>query len=294
MVISKLCRYIVMTCCLAAVGAYAQEKHPFSVHDMLAMERISDPQVSPNGNLVAFVLRTIDLEANKGRSDIWLVGLDGTGLRQLTEDAANDSAPRWSANSQSIYFLSTRSGTSQVWKINIHDQSLKQITDQPLGVSNLILSPDGKWLAFSMEVFVDCPDTECTEKKLKEIEERKATGIVFEKLFIRHWDTWKDGRRSHVFVKDIDGGTAIDVMKGMDADSPSKPFGGVEDMAFTADGEGIVFSARDVGRTEAWSTDFDLYYSPVDGSKAPQCLTEENEAWDGNPLFSPRIGRAHV
>ena len=287
MFILRVCRYIVMMCCLASVGAHAQEQHPFSVRDMLAMERISDPQVSPNGNLVAFVLRTIDLEANKGRSDIWLVGLDGTGLRQLTEDAANDSAPRWSANSQSIYFLSTRSGTSQVWKINIHDQSLKQITDQPLGVSNLILSPDGKWLAFSMEVFVDCPDTECTEKKLKEIEERKATGIVFEKLFIRHWDTWKDGRRSHVFVKDIDGGTAIDVMKGMDADSPSKPFGGVEDMAFTADGEGIVFSARDVGRTEAWSTDFDLYYSPVDGSKAPQCLTEENEAWDGNPLFSP-------
>jgi dipeptidyl aminopeptidase/acylaminoacyl peptidase len=278
---------MVMTCCLAAVGAYAQEKHPFSVHDMLAMERISDPQVSPNGNLVAFVLRTTDLEANKGRSDIWLIGLDGTGLRQLTEDPAGDSAPRWSANGQSIYFLSTRSGDSQVWKINIHDRSLKQITKQPLGVSNLILSPDGKRLAFSMEIFVDCPDIECTEKRLREIEERKATGIVFDRLFIRHWDTWKDGRRSHIFVRAIDGGTAIDVMKGMDADSPSKPFGGVEDMAFTADGEGIVFSARDVGLTEAWSTDFDLYYSPVDGSKAPQCLTEENEAWDANPLFSP-------
>jgi len=254
---------------------------------MLAMERISDHQVSPNGNLVAFVLRTIDLEANKGRSDIWLIGPDGTGLRQLTEDPASDSAPQWSANGQSIYFLSTRSGSSQVWEINIHDRSLKQITDQSLGVSNLVLSPDGKRLAFSMEVFADCSDIECTEKRLKEIEERKATGIVFDKLFFRHWDTWKDGRRSHIFVRTIDGGTAVDAMKGMDADSPAKPFGGVEDVAFTADGKGIVFSARDVGRAEAWSTDFDLYYSPVDGSKAPQCLTEKNEAWDAHPLFSP-------
>jgi dipeptidyl aminopeptidase/acylaminoacyl peptidase len=76
-------------------------------------------------------------------------------------------------------------------------------------------------------------------------------------------------------------------MKGMDADCPSIPFGGVEDMAFTPDSQGIVFSARNVGRIEAWSTDFDLYYSPADGSKAPRCLTEENEAWDANPLFSP-------
>ena len=237
MFILRVCRYIVMMCCLASVGAHAQEQHPFSVRDMLAMERISDPQVSPNGDLIAFVLRTTDLEANKGRTDIWLVSLNGTELRKLTEDPANDSDPRWSANGQSIYFLSTRSGSSQVWKINIHDQSLKQITDQPLDVSNLILSPDGTRLAFTMEVFVDCPDIECTEKRLKEVEEEKATGIVFDKLFIRHWDTWKDGRRSHIFVRPIDGGTAIDVMKGMDADSPSKPFGGVEDMAFTPDGE---------------------------------------------------------
>jgi dipeptidyl aminopeptidase/acylaminoacyl peptidase len=273
---------------LTAGGSYALEKHPFSVHDMLAMERISDHQVSPDGNQVAFVLRTTDLEANEGRTDIWLVGHDGTGLGQLTKDSASDFAPRWSADGKSVYFLSTRSGSSQVWKINIHDQSLKQITDLPVDVGNLILSPDGKQMAFSMEVFVDCPDhIECTEKRLKEIEERKTTGIVFDKLFIRHWDTWKDGRRSHIFVRAINGGEIVDVMKGMDADCPAKPFGGVEEMAFTADGKGIVFSARDVGRTEAWSTDFDLYYTPIDGSRAPQCLTEQNKAWDAHPLFSP-------
>ncbi len=287
MFISKLYKYIAITCCFAVVGAYAQEKHSFSVHDMLAMERIGDHQISPDGSLIAFVLRTTDLEANKGRSDIWLASLNGTGLRQLTEDPANDSAPRWSSDGQNIYFLSARSGSFQVWKINILDRSVSQITNQPLGVSNLILSPNGKRLAFSMEVFVDCSDIECTEKRLKETEERKSSGIVYEKLFFRHWDTWKDGRRSHVFVRPVDGGRAIDVMEGMDADCPSKPFGGVEEMTFTPDGEGIVFTARNVGRMEAWSTDFDLYYSPVDGSKAPQCLTEQNEAWDTYPSFSP-------
>ena len=94
------------------------------------------------------------------------------------------------------------------------------------------------------------------------------------RLFVRHWDTWEDGRRSHLFVRPVAGGDAVDVMKGMDADTPSQPFGGPEEIAFTPDGKGIVFAARDVGRAEAWSTDFDLYYAPVDGSAAPKCLTE--------------------
>jgi dipeptidyl aminopeptidase/acylaminoacyl peptidase len=84
-----------------------------------------------------------------------------------------------------------------------------------------------------------------------------------------------------------DGGRAVDVMQGMDADTPSRPFGGAEEITFTPDSKGIIFTARDVGRSEPWSTDFDLYLVPVDGSESPKCLTAENEAWDTNPLFSP-------
>ena len=93
----------------------AQESHPFTIHDMLAMDRISDPQVSPDGTRIVFGLRKTDLEANRGRSDLWLIAPDGSGLRQLTSHEASDGNARWSVDGQTIFFLSSRSGSSQVW-----------------------------------------------------------------------------------------------------------------------------------------------------------------------------------
>jgi Tol biopolymer transport system component len=104
---------------------------------------------------------------------------------------------------------------------------------------------------------------------------------------MRHWDTWADGRRSHLFVVAVAGGEPVDVMNAMDADAPSKPFGGNDEYAFTPDGAGIVFAARDVAREEAWSTNFDLFLAPVDGSSPPKNLTKANLAWDTSPAFSP-------
>jgi len=254
---------------------------------MLAMERISDPQASPDGKWVVFTLRSTDLEANKGRTDIWMVGIDGKGLRQLTHNPAADHSARWLPDGSAVLFLSTRSGSSQAWKIRVDGGEAKPVTDQPLDIGNLVISPDGSHIAFSMSVFVDCEDLDCTTKRLEERENAKASGIVFDHLFIRHWDTWKDGRRQHVFVMPTGGGDATDIMRGMDADSPTIPWGGSEEITFTPDGGSVVFCARDVGREEAWSMDSDLYEAPIDGSKAPECLTEANEAWDTNPVFSP-------
>ncbi len=262
------------------------ETHPFSVQDMLAMDRISDSRVSPDGKWVLFNVRETDLKANRGRTDIWLVGKDGSGLRRLTSHPAADFSARWSPCGKCVFFLSTRSGSSQVWRIRIDGGEAEQITHLPLDVGNLIVSPAGGILGVTMEVFPG-QSIEDTVQKLEEIEKRQATGRLYEKLFVRHWDTWSDGRRSHLFVVPIGGGEAVDVMPSMDADTPSKPFGGPEEIAFTPDGEGLVFTARDVGREEAWSTDFDLYYAPVDGSAAPRCLTEANQAWDTMPVFSP-------
>lgn len=264
----------------------AETPHPFSVHDMLAMDRISGVQVSPDGQWIAFVLRKTDLEANKGRTDLWLVGTDGKGLRRLTADPAADYNPCWSKNGKTIYFLSSRSKSSQVWKIAVEGGEAFQVTKLPLDVGNLMISPDGTKMAFTMEVF---PNTsvEQTKKKLEEIEDSKVSGRIYTRIFIRHWDTWVDGRRSHIFVMPIDGGTPMDVMKTMDADSPLKPFGGSEEFTFTPDSKGIVFTAANSGREEAWSTNFDLFLALADGSAAPKCLTEENKAWDTNPVFSP-------
>ena len=262
------------------------DTHPFFVHDMLAMDRISDSRISPDGKWVLFNVRETDLEANRGRTDLWLVGTVGKGLRRLTSHPAADFNARWSPCGKLIYFLSTRSGSSQVWRIRVDGGEAGQVTGLPLDAGNLLVSPSGAHLALTMDVFPG-QSVEATAQKLEAIEKRKESGRIYEKLFVRHWDTWSDGRRSHLFTVPIEGGEAKDLMPGMDADTPSKPFGGPEEIAFTPDGKGIVFTARDAGREEAWSTDFDLYYVPVDGSAAPRCLTETNEAWDTTPAFSP-------
>ncbi len=265
----------------------AENPHPFTVHDLLAMDRISGPRVSPDGKRIVFSLRVTDLDANKGRTDLWLLNADGTGLRRLTSDPAGSSDPAWHPDNRTVYFLSPRSGSSQAWKIAADGGEAVQVTDLPLDVNAFRLSPDGRAVALAIDVFPGLPPAD-TRKKIDEMKSGKASGKIFEKLFVRHWDTWNDGRRSHVFILPSDGkGTPVDIMPLMDADAPTKPFGGVEEIAFTPDGKGIVFTAKNAGREEAWSTDYNLYLAPLDGSRPPACLTESNRAWDTAPVFSP-------
>ncbi|MEJ2085069.1 MAG: S9 family peptidase [Acidobacteriota bacterium] len=275
-----------LTTLWSAVGV--AETKPFTAQDLVEMERISDPAVSPDGDRLVFVRRSTDLTANRAQTDLWLVATDGSGLRQLTSHEANDSNPRWAADGSKVYFLSSRSGSSQVWKIASDGGEASRVTDLPFDVGNLVLSSAAGPIAVTIDVFVDCPDLQCSRKRFEELENRQISGRLYEQLFVRHWDTWKDGTRSHLFVVPSEGdGEPIDVTRGRDADVPSKPFGGTDEIAFTPDGEGIVFTMRDVGATEPWSTDFDLYYAPVDGSREPDCLTEDNQAWDTGPIFSP-------
>jgi dipeptidyl aminopeptidase/acylaminoacyl peptidase len=277
--------------CLASglflpVAASFAEPHPFDVRDLIAFERLSEPRVSPDGAAVLFTVSSLDLAANKRRTDLWLVGTDGAGLRQLTRDPNADTSGTWSPDGRTIYFLSTRSGSSQVWKLPLAGGEAQQVTTLPLDVGSFVLSPDGSRLALSLEVYPGSTPAE-TRKRLDEAAARPATGRTYDQLFIRHWDSWADGRRSHLFVLPVAGGDPVDVMRAMDADAPSKPFGGSDEYTFTPDGRSIVFGARNAGREEAWSTNFDLFVAPVDGSVAPRNLTAGNPAWDAYPAFSP-------
>ena len=270
----------VLACiCLLAASATAEEAtHPFNVHDLVTMDQLSDPQVSPDGQTIVFVRRTTDLEADRGRTDLWAVGVDGSRLRRLTTHEESESNPRWSADGDSVFFLSTRSGSSQIWRIPLAGGEAQQVSDLALDVGNLVVSPDGSHLAFTLEVFPDCPGSEpgegeqrgkekhlhgsavdpegghavvaCTEERLAERREGKSTGRVYDRIFVRHWDTWKDGRRSHLFVMPANGehgGHLHHVTPGLDADVPSKPFGGPEEIAFAPDGRSLVFAARVAG-----------------------------------------------
>jgi dipeptidyl aminopeptidase/acylaminoacyl peptidase len=265
------------------------DTHPFGVRDLVAFDRLAEPRVSPDGTRIVFAVSSVDLDANKRRSHLWLVATDGTGSRPLTRGDASDSSATWSPDGRTIYFLSTRSGSSQVWRLPLDGGEAQPVTSLPLDVGSFRLSPDGARLALSMEVFPGTTPAE-TKQRLDAGAAKKATGVLHDRLFFRHWDSWTDGRRSHVFVVPVTGGDPVDVMKAMDADSPSKPFGGSEEYTFTPDGKAIVFGARDVGREEAWSTNFDLFVAPIDGSVAPRNLTPTNQAWDAYPVFSPDGG----
>ena len=270
-----------------ALAAAPAAPHAFTVHDLVAMQRLSDPQPSPDGKQIAFVLRTTDLEANKGRTDLWMVGADGAGLRQLTFTPEGESSPRWAPDGKSIFFLSTRGGASAVWRLPLDGGEARKVSASPLDVNAFVLSPDGTKLAMAVDVFPDCPTLECSQKRLDEKDKRKATGQLFTRLYVRHWDQVNDGRRSHLFVASADGGAAVDVMKGMDADAPTKPWGEVDEIAWTPDGKALVFTAKDDGASEAWSTNYDLFLTLADGSAAPKRLTTPNKAWDTSPAFAP-------
>jgi dipeptidyl aminopeptidase/acylaminoacyl peptidase len=167
----------------SAVWCVAGTTHPFSVQDMQAMDRISDPQVAPDGQWVAFVVRKTDLDANRGRTDLWLVRTDGTGLRQLTTDPEADANPRWGPDSRTLWFVSGRSGSAQVRRIRIDGGEAEQVTKEPLDVGNLIVARDGQHLAFTMDVFLDANGPEGTKKELDVIEHNKSSGRIFDRLY---------------------------------------------------------------------------------------------------------------
>ncbi len=269
---------------LLAVPAAAAGPHPFGIHDMLAMDRIADPRVSPDGSRVAFAVSVTDLAANRRRSSLWLAPTDGGPARRLTT-AGSDSQPRWSPDGKALYFVSGRSGSAQVWKLSFSGGEAEQVTDLPLDVDALEVAPGGDFLVVAMAVFPNTSPAD-TKARLEAKEKSKATGMVYDSLFFRHWDTWANGTRNHLFVYDLAKRQARDLMPAMDADCPTAPFGGSEDYALSPDGGTLVFSAKNVGREEAWSTNFDLYAVKVDGSAAPVKLTT-NPAWDAAPRFSP-------
>jgi len=280
---------------LAAISV-AAEPHPFSVMDMLAMDRISDPQVSPDGKLVAFSVSVTDLEANRRRSDIYVSTLDGSSVRRMTSNPASDTQPRWSPDGKSLFLVSSRVDSPQVWRLSLEGGEAEQVTKLPLGIDALKVSPDGKALLFSMAVFPGKSPAE-TRQMLDAKEKSKATGMLFDRLFIRHWDTWEDGTRNHLFVYPLPSGPARDLMPAMNADCPGKPFGGPEEFAVSPDGKTIVFTAQSGG--------FVLCTVPVGedaGMSLPkpgsaEAIRGEDPSWAPNSrtvIFTRRVGDRRV
>jgi len=276
---------------LLAVPAFGRGLEP---SDLASLARLSDPQVAPDGTAVAFVVTETNLETNNRQSDVWLLDLTRPEARprRLTDHPGNDNEPQWSPDGKWLWFLSSRSGSRQVWRVRPDGGRAHQVTDYPVGVANLRVGPQGGRIAFTAEVFPDCGTLACTAGRLREKGTDYGTGRHYERLFVRHWDTWEDGRRSVLFSVAIgpDGkaaGEPVAVSGRLDGDVPPVPFGGREEFVFSPDGETLFFTLREAGRSEPWSTNLDVFRAPADGSAPPVNLTRANRATDRNPLVSP-------
>ena len=258
----------------------------FTYSDMIAANRLGDPQVSPDGKRVVYSVTTTDVAANARKSALFVLDLAGGEPQRLaiSDDGANTA--RWGSDGR-LYFLSGKSGSSQVWSVGPDLTTPVQVTDLPLDVNAYRISPDAGKVAVSLSVYPDCADLACTVDRAKSVSERKTTAQIYDRMFVRHWDTWADGTQNHLFVAPTAGGDAVWVTKGFDGDTPSKPFGDEGEFTFTPDSQGLVFSARRAGRTEPWSTNFDLYQVSIAAPGQLTNLTEPNKAWDTGPVFSP-------
>jgi dipeptidyl aminopeptidase/acylaminoacyl peptidase len=265
--------------------------HPFDVHDLVMMDRVSDPALAPDGRTIAFQVRETDYDANKGKNGIWTVPATGGTPVRITDKAVNATSPRWATDGAGVFFLAPKDGVSQLWQVDAKGGAARQLTSFTLDVNNFKLAPDGKRVLLSLDVFSDCSNLACTKKKLDATKADKASGTLYDKIFVRHWDTWSDGRRSQLFIADIgsEGRIADEprlLTNHIDGDVASKPFGDDSEYAFSPDGKTVYFNVRIAGKGEPWSTNFDIYSTPADGSAEPRNLTADNLAWDGNPLAS--------
>ena len=271
-----------------APAASVQTQQAFDYNAMISANRLGDPQVSPDGRWVVYSVTTTDVAANRRAGALFIQDLRTPGEgRRLAINEGGANTARWGSDGK-LYFLSGRSGSSQVWRAEADGTAPVQVTSLPLDVNAYRLSPDAAKVAVSLAVFPDCADLACTVDRNKAVADDPSTGQVYDRMFVRHWDTWNDGTQNHLFVLNTDGsGQPVHVTRGFDGDTPSKPFGDESEFVFTPDSQGLVFSAREAGTSEPWSTNFDLYQVAISAPGQLTNLTDANDAWDTGPVFSP-------
>ncbi len=263
-----------------------------TVDDMLAMQRVGDPQVSPDGTWVVYSVRDTDFDANRGRVDLWMSSIDGSQTRRLTSHPDADSDARWTKDGAWIYFMSTRSGSSQVWRIAPSGGEAEQVTKLPADVNGFDLFPDGKRLVVAIDVWPEAKTLAESVKKDDAQAKSKVKAKAYDSLLFRHWDTWEDGKYSHLFVwtpPELGGKAddAKDLTPGQTTDSPTHPFGGMEEVDISPDGKTVAFVIRNSGKANAWQTNTDVFLVAADGRGKPVNVTADNKAYDFSPTFSP-------
>jgi dipeptidyl aminopeptidase/acylaminoacyl peptidase len=271
----------------------AQPKRPMEIDDLSRIKRVSDPQLSPDGKQVAFVITEMDKPNNKSSSDIWIIPSTGGDPVRLTNAHKHDRHPRWSPDGKWIAFESNRGGSYQVYLTSPDGGEAKQLTNISSEASQAVWSPDGKYLAFVSAVFPEFSDKPYKEsdplnrQKQDDRDKGKVKARVFTKLLYRHWDSWVDDKRQHIFVIPVDGGDPRDVTPGdRDAVPTATTFSAGDDFCFSPDVKELAYTATPTPpHEESWSTNHDIYTVNLSTAERKQITT--NPAADGFPRYSP-------
>ena len=267
--------------CVASNAFAQQTPRAFTINDLLKLRRVGDPQLSPDGRMIAYTITDPDKDANRSRTQIYLVPVTGGEPKQLTSGASSSSTPRWSPDGTRIAFVSG----GQIQTMDAAGGNIKKITNISTGAGDPVWSPDGRMIAFVSDVYPECADDACNQKRDAQAEESKVKAKVVDRLLFRHWSSWKDGKRTHVFVVASDGGAAARDLTPGNFDAPPFSLGGPTDYAFSPDSREIAF-ARNTDKVEATSTNSDIFTVPVSGGE-PVRLTTDNRGADQSPLYSP-------
>lgn len=252
----------------------------FNVNDLINVKRVGDPQVSPDGKWVAYSIGVVDKAANKTVTQIYMMAIDGSKQKPITNSTSSSSSPRWSPDGKWLAF--TTGG--QVWTMKPDGSDRKQVTKLSSGAGQPVWSHDGKWIAFSSDVYPECKDDACNEAEDDKADKSKVKAHVTDRLLFKHWVEWRDRKRTHVFVVSSSGGTARDVTPG-DFDSP--PYGAATgiDYAFSPDGSSIVY-LRNPDKVEATSTNSDIYIQSLSGGGVKN-ITANMKGYDAGPVYTP-------
>ncbi|HEY9430593.1 MAG TPA: S9 family peptidase [Blastocatellia bacterium] len=269
---------------LLSLAALAQTKRPMTFDDLMAIKRIGEAQISPDGSRVVYVVTDVDKNLNRGKRSVWAVPSSGGASQQLITSDKNDYSPRWSADGKWIAFLSTREGAPQIFVAGADGSNPRKVTGVPEGVGEFIWSPDGKTFAFTTDVYPECGNLNCVAKRAEAEEKSKIKAVISDRLLYRHWDSFKRGKRSHLFVVPSEGGEPKDLTPG-DYDVPPFSLGDPTAFDFAPDSSEIIF-ARNTDKIEATSTNNDLFIVSVSGGEARR-ITGNNPGSDTTPRYSP-------
>src|SRR5580698_2503315 len=298
---------------LFSLPAFGQAKHPFTFEDMMKLKRVGEPVPSPDGKWVLFAAVDVDLAANKKTSHIWIVPFAGGAERVLIADQDGDR-PRWAPDGKRFAFISNKDGGSQIWVAGFDGTTgavtgVHQLTRIATEADGELWSPDGKSILFTSNVYPECDNEvfvreyNCNLGKRDEVEKSKVKALVFDHLLYRHWNAYKEGKRSHILVMpapDLEESWGPlkdpkrrhysnwlffhDLTPG-DYDAPVFSLGGQDNYAFSPDGQEICYTSNH-DKNPAASTNNDLWIVSVNGGAAKN-ITADNPASDSTPLYSP-------